>query len=283
MHLTNLHSHTLYCDGKNSIEEMVLSAINSNMQSIGISTHGPTPFFSDWNIQNINVQKYLDEMNNLKEKYKGTIDVLIGMELDYIPKIGFSNEIKEIMHSLDYYIGSVHYLGKFNDGIMWTVDYTLDEILRGIEVSFKNNKKLAIETYYDLISEMAYTYEPPIIGHLDLIKKNNINNILFDERDDWYLNTVEACLNVIKNTSSVVEINTGGIARGYTKEQYPSTFIIKMMMDKNIPVIINSDAHNVDGITCKFDEMYNLIQKLGFNKISYLTNNGWKEQNIDFK
>ncbi len=283
MHLTNLHSHTLYCDGKNSIEEMILSAINSNMQSIGISTHGPTPFFSDWNIQSINIKKYLDEINNSKEKYKGTIDVLIGMELDYIPNIGFSNQIKEIIPSLDYYIGSVHYLDKFNDGIMWTIDYTLDEILKGIEESFKGNKRLAVETYYDLISEMTYTYEPPIIGHLDLIKKNNINNILFDERDDWYLKAVESCLNVIKKTSSVVEINTGGIARRYTKEQYPSTIILKMIMDKNIPIIINSDAHNVDGITCKFEEMYKLIQRLGFNKISYLNKNGWEEQNIDFK
>ena len=84
MHLTNLHTHTVYCDGKYSAEEMILAAVNSKFQSIGISTHGPTPFFSDWNIKADRVEKYIEEITYLKEKYKNTIDVFLGMELDYI-------------------------------------------------------------------------------------------------------------------------------------------------------------------------------------------------------
>lgn len=280
MNLTNLHTHTIYCDGKNSSEDMILSAINFNMQSIGISSHGPTPFFSDWNIQNEKIEKYLEEMKSLKQKYEGTIEVFIGMEIDYLPQIGFTNQINELIKDLDYYIGSVHYLGKFNDGIMWTVDYTLDEFLKGIDESFNGNNRFAVEYYYDLISEMAVKYEPPVIGHLDLIKKNNVNNVLFDERSDWYINTVDKCLNAIKSTTSAIEINTGGIARGYAKEQYPSTFILQMIRNKNIPIIINSDAHASDKITCKFDDMYKLVKELGFNELSYLTKDGWKKQNI---
>lgn len=280
MHLTSLHTHTSYCDGKYSAEDMILAAINSNMQSIGISTHGPTPFESDWNIKNNNIDKYLSEINFLKEKYRDSIEVFLGMELDYIPGIGFSDLSVELMKKLDYYIGSLHYLGTFNNGVMWTVDYDLNELLRGIDESFCGDKKLAVETYYDLVAEMAHKYEPPIIGHLDLFKKNNKNNIIFDEREDWYINAVDKCLDVIKNTSSVIEINTGGISRGYVTEQYPSTFIIKMIMEKEIPVIINSDAHTTDGIVCKFEDMYKLIYNLGIKKSSYLTKNGWKEQII---
>lgn len=280
MHLTNLHTHTKYCDGKYSAEDMIIAAINNNMQSIGISTHGPTPFVSDWNIQKNKVENYINEILELKEKYKGTIEVYLGMELDYIPGIGFDDYSKSLMKRLDYYIGSVHYLGKFNNGVMWTVDYNLDELLQGINDSFEGDKRLAIETYYNIIGQMVEQYEPPIIGHIDLFKKNNKDNIIFDENEKWYIDAVEKCLNIIKGTSSVVEINTGGIARGYTKEQYPSTFIIEMLKEKNIPVIINSDAHSTDGITCKFDEMYELVYNLGFDKLSYLTNSGWKEQII---
>jgi len=278
MHLTNLHTHTKYCDGKYSAEDMIIEAINNNMQSIGISTHGPTPFISDWNIKKNKVEIYINEILELKEKYKGTIEVFLGMELDYLPGIGFDDYSKSLMKRLDYYIGSVHYLGKFNNGVMWTVDYNLDELLQGINESFAADKKLAIETYYNLIGQMVAEYEPPIIGHIDLFKKNNKDNIIFDEGEKWYIDAVEKCLNIIQSTSSIVEINTGGIARGYTKEQYPSTFIIKMLKEKNIPVIINSDAHSADGITCKFEEMYGLVNNLGFTKLSYLTKDGWKEQ-----
>lgn len=280
MHLTNLHTHTVYCDGKYSAEDMILAAINKNFQSIGISTHGPTSFVSDWNIQAGRVESYMDEITNLKEKYKNQIEVFLGMELDYIPGTGFDEMSKSLIKKLDYYIGSVHYLGYFNNGIMWTVDYNLQELTQGINESFGGNSRLAVESYYNVISEMAINYQPPIIGHLDLFKKNNKNNVLFDESEEWYVKAVESCLKSIKNTSSSIEINTGGIARGYTKEQYPSTFILKMIKDMGIPVVINSDAHTVEGIDCKFNEMYNLVRELGFDSLNYLTREGWAKQNI---
>ncbi|WP_326909444.1 histidinol-phosphatase [Sedimentibacter sp. MB31-C6] len=281
MHLTNLHTHTNYCDGKYCAEDMVIAAINSNMQSIGISSHGPTQFVSNWNIQKYNVEKYITEIELLKEKYKDTIEIFVGMELDYIPGIGFEETSIELMDRLDYYIGSVHYLDTFKNGVMWTVDYNIEELILGIKESFNENTKLAVETYYNHISEMVVKYEPPIIGHLDLFKKNNKNNILFDEKSDWYIQIIEKCLNIIKKTSSIIEVNTGGIARGYTKEQYPSTFILKMIKEKGIPIIINSDAHDINGIACNFDEMYKLVFDLGFESLSYLSKDGWKKQLIN--
>ncbi|MEL7647076.1 MAG: histidinol-phosphatase [Sedimentibacter sp.] len=281
MHLSNLHTHTAYCDGKYGAEDMILAAVNSNFQSIGISTHGPTPFFSDWNIQAGHVNKYIEEVTYLKEKYKSSIEVFLGMELDYIPGIGFDELSLSLIDKLDYYIGSVHYLGYFKNGVMWTVDYNLDELTRGINECFKGDARMAVETYYNVISEMAFKHQPPIIGHLDLFKKNNKENALFDEREEWYVRAVDSCLDVIKNTCSSIEVNTGGIARGYTTEQYPSTFILKMIREKNIPIVINSDAHKVDGIDCKFDEMYSLVRSLGFEKLNYLTKDGWTTQNLN--
>ncbi len=280
MHITNLHTHTKYCDGKYSAEDMIISAINSNMQSIGISTHGPLPFMSDWNIQKTEVDNYIDEIIILKQKYKDVIQVYLGMELDYIPSVGFDQYTLDLIKRLDYYIGSVHFLAKLNNGLMWTVDYNLDELLNGIRESFNGNIKIAVETYYDYIGNMALKYKPPIIGHFDLFKKNNKNNVLFDENEKWYVDAVEKCLGIIAKTPCIVEINTGGIARGYTNEQYPSTFILKMIKEKNIPVIINSDAHSTDGINCKFEDTYKLVYDLGFEKISYLSEDGWKNQTI---
>lgn len=280
MHLTNLHTHTVYCDGKFSVEDMILAAVKMKFQSIGISTHGPTPFISDWNIQIDKVEKYIEEVILLKERYKDKIEVFLGMELDYIPGIGFDEISKSLMKRLDYYIGSIHYLGYFKNGIMWTVDYNIEELLQGINESFNGNARLAVETYYKYIEEMAETYQPPIIGHLDLFKKNNKNNVLFDEKESWYVKAVANCLDAIKNTSCSIEINTGGIARGYTIEQYPSTFILEMIKERNIPVIINSDAHTIDGIDCKFNEMYKLVHDLGFENLTYLTKEGWKKQKI---
>ena len=279
MHLTNLHTHTLYCDGKCKAEEMIREAIKHNFQSIGISTHGPVPFETDWTIQVSNIDKYIEEVTFLKEKYKNEIDVFLGMEIDYIPGIGFNELSKMLIKKLDYYIGSVHCLGVLNNGAVWTVDYSMEQLQAGINENYQGNVRLAVESYYNLISQMAEDYEPPVIGHIDLIKKLN-NNLLFNEKEEWYETAVEKCLDIIKGTKSIIEINTGGMARGYTSEQYPSTFILKMIKEKNIPIIINSDAHTQEYIDYKFCEMYKLVHDLGFEEISYLTKNGWAIQEI---
>lgn len=281
MHLTNLHTHSFYCDGKNSPEEMVLAAIGNNFNSLGFSTHGPVDEENDWNIKHEKIEEYIEVVSSLKEKYKDKIEIFLGMEMDYIPGIGFTELCLSLMERLDYYIGSVHYLSTFKNGVMWTVDYKIDELIRGIDESFQGNKRKAVEAYYEAVSEMAERFQPPIIGHLDLFNKNNKNNILFDEREDWYGEAVGKCLDVIKNTSSVVEINTGGISRGYTREQYPSNLILKMIRERNIPIIVNSDAHSTEAIAYKFDDMYKLAASMGFEHLVYLTKNGWEKQKIN--
>lgn len=281
MHLTNLHTHTFYCDGKNSPEEMVLAAIGNNFNSLGFSAHGPIDEENNWNIKYEKIEEYIEVINGLKEKYKDKIEIFLGMEMDYIPGTGFTELCLSLMKRLDYYIGSVHYLGTFKNGVRWTVDYDIDELLIGINESFQGNKRSAVEAYYKAVSEMAERFQPPIIGHFDLFNKNNKNNILFDEREDWYGEAVGNALNVIKNTSSVIEINTGGISRGYTKEQYPSNLILKMIRERNIPVIVNSDAHTADDIACRFNDMYSLTASMGFEHLVYLTKNGWEKQKIN--
>lgn len=280
MHLSNLHTHTDYCDGTCSAEEMVESAVQAGFHSIGISTHGPVTFETDWNIKHKNIEKYIDEILLLKEKYRNIIEIYLGMELDYLPRTGFDKSLELLIKRLDYYIGSVHFLGELSDGTKWTVDYNLQEIQSGIKDSFGGSTRLAVETYFSMLAEMAEMYEPPIIGHFDLIKKLNKNNILFDENSDWYIKSVVKCLDVIKNTESAVEINTGGIIRGYTEEQYPSTFILKLIRERGIPVTVSSDAHSKEAINGKFTEMYRLIKSIGFKNIRHLTKNGWIEKEI---
>ena len=42
-YLQNLHTHTTYCDGKNTAEEMVQKAIELGFRSLGFSGHAPMP------------------------------------------------------------------------------------------------------------------------------------------------------------------------------------------------------------------------------------------------
>ena len=73
---TDLHIHTTYGDGRNTPEEMVLSAITMGMERIGFSEHSSVPFDPLEGMTGDNVRKYIDEISGLKEKYSGNISAV---------------------------------------------------------------------------------------------------------------------------------------------------------------------------------------------------------------
>ena len=87
MNYSNLHTHSIYSDGKHSPREIIEQAIAQNMTAIGISDHSYTFFDEAYCISKENNQKYIDELRALKAEYSSQIDVLVGIELD-----GLSND-----------------------------------------------------------------------------------------------------------------------------------------------------------------------------------------------
>ena len=62
---TNYHTHTLYCDGKNSPEEVILSAIEKKIDILGFSGHSMYPFAEDWHISPKQINDYVTEIKTL--------------------------------------------------------------------------------------------------------------------------------------------------------------------------------------------------------------------------
>ena len=69
----DLHVHSTFSDGKSTVEEIVLSAIEKGMSTIGISDHSYTPFDESYCINKEKISEYISTVNELKEKYKNYI------------------------------------------------------------------------------------------------------------------------------------------------------------------------------------------------------------------
>ena len=126
--------------------------------------------------------------------------------------------------------------------------------------------------YYDNIIDMIITQKPDILGHLDLPKKFNKDYKYFDESSDWYTTKIDEVLNIIKENGTIVELNTGGISRGYISEPYPSKDILKKIKQLGIPVTISSDAHESKNLSFYFQETVDLLKELGFSECKILLN-----------
>jgi len=279
MILNNYHTHTNFCDGSEEPEKYIEEAIKKGLYSLGFSGHAPLPFENTWSIKENYLQNYCNTIKDLREKYSKQIKIFLSLEIDYIPDITVN--FCELISScdLDYTIGSVHLVKNINKKDLWFIDGPEKGYIAGLQNVFDNNIKLAVQTYYNQICEMVKTQKPDIIGHFDKIKMNNKKRF-FDEEEKWYNDIVTKVLKYISKTQSIIEVNTRGIYKHKTDSLFPSVSILKQCYKLNIPLTINSDAHNPDELKNYFKETSLILKDIGYKKILYLTDRGWKSQLI---
>ena len=275
--LSNLHAHTFYCDGKNNPEDYILTAIKKGFTSVGFSGHSFTKFDTEYCMSEKGTLEYLKELKNLKEKYKDRIQVYIGIEADFYS--GFNPKLDDNL-GLDFRIGSVHYIKDKEKEEYYCVDNTPEILEYGIRNYANEDERAFIEAYFDNIVEMVHTQKPDIIGHFDLVRKFNKDLKYFDENADWYKKKVEYVLDEIAKTDTIIEINTGGMSRGWTQTPYPSVPILERILAKNIPITISSDAHETKNIDFYFEESLEIARKAGFKSVKILDGGEFKDFEI---
>ncbi len=275
---TNYHTHCTFCDGKNTAEEMVLSAIEKGFDILGFSSHSMYPFASSWHIPVKNHAAYVATIKELSQKYKDKISILCGFEADFIE--GFCAPDKEAYSefSPDYLIGSVHYVP--GDKGYYEADGNSQKVREAIDKYYGGDVKKAVQRYFQIERQMLKSCSFDIIGHPDLIRKQNSTEQLFCEEEDWYKQEVMQTVQAIADAKVCVEINTGGMARGYMKTPFPSMFFLEQLNKKNVPITINSDSHSKDTLDYWFEEAVDYAKKAGYKEVSYFTKEGMKKQEI---
>jgi histidinol-phosphatase (PHP family) len=268
----NFHTHSTYCDGKTGLKEILSEAQTAGLLSLGFSSHAPVPFEKGWAMKSENFSPYLAEIGELKN-IGSTVEVYAGLEVDFVPGKVTPLDFKD---RLDYTIGSVHFVDYFDDGAPWEIDNTNLVFMDGLVKIFHGNARQAISRYFELTREMVRDYTPGVVGHLDKIKIQNIDNKLFREDDKWYRDEVERTLDVIKNSGSIVEINTRGIYQKKSETTYPSPWIVDLLFKKNIPVTISSDAHHPRDLTNHFDSAAAILSNAGYKTIQILNEGNWR-------
>ena len=285
----NLHTHCTYCDGKNTLEENIIEAINKGFTVLGFSSHSMYPFAETWHIAPNNFSNYVNEVRSLAKKYEDKIKILCGFEVDYIPHITLPTKEAYKEFNPDYLIGSVHYVCT-KDSI-YSVDNSTsivkDDLLRlyGLKEDIKESEyknkdgtitlmphidyKKAICEYFAAQREMLSKGDFEIWGHPDVIRKRNGLLHFFKEDEEWYINELKATAKIASKKDVIAEINTGGIARGAIDDFYPSYTFLSILKDEGIPVMVNSDAHNIKDLDCAFEEAMAQAKKIGYKELTY--------------
>ena len=82
--ILDYHTHTNHSDGSGTVEENVLAAVSLGFTEIAISDHSVRHAVNGVR----NIEKYLEDLQKAKEKYKGVIDVKAALELNLLSMDG---------------------------------------------------------------------------------------------------------------------------------------------------------------------------------------------------
>ena len=263
----NLHTHSTFCDGKDTPEEMILEAIDRGFDSIGFSTHS---YVSSSYIGIVTLEKienYKKEIIRLKEKYKGKIDIFLGIEFDI-----YSDQT---LDGYEYAIGSVQYL-KTEEGRK-TFDIDLVGTIEYINKYYGGDGMRFAKAYYEAMASAPEYGNFDIIGHFDLLVKNNDKGGFIDEDSKAYKDLGFEAIHALKGKIPLFEVNTGTISRGYKKSPYPQMEFLKEFRENGFGATISSDCHDKRVLDCYFEESKELLRAAGFKSRFVLTANGFEE------
>mgnify|MGYP002399648662 FL=1 len=252
----DLHTHHFRCghaDG--TIEDYIQAAIDAGLQAIGISDHSPYLYHEEDHPAPSTVMPrsafagYVEEVLRLKDKYRGRIEVLLGIESDFFPE--HADVYREAFKGIpfDYLIGSVHQLG-------------------GVSIFNRNRWKKLHESkhvdekrsYFELIKQSAQSGMFDILGHIDAMKGYYppFSDIPAHEHIDDALRTIGEC-------GVSIEINTSG----KTKDcggWYPSDDILERALHFGVQVTFGSDAHVPSRVGDEWELVAKRLKEIGFTQ-----------------
>ena len=278
MQLSNYHSHCTFCDGRSTPEDFVKFAISHGFRAYGFSSHSPLPFETFWNMSKDDMPEYLAEINRLKEKYAGRLEIYTSLEIDYLdetynPSIAYFQELP-----LDYRIGSIHFLPlseHLSEDNMVCIDGAFADYKDSVDRYFEGKISKLVTRYFDSTLKMIEAGGIDIVGHMDKIYMNGHKCEGFSFDADWYQKPFKAVLDLIAQKGLMVEINTKNLIK---KQQiFPRKEYLGLLKDMNIPVMVNSDCHYPDLVNDGRTEAFEILKEIGFRTTRELLKGNWQD------
>ncbi len=264
------HTHSQFCKHGSGEETalMVEKAIDLGFTRYSISEHAPLPesFIpdparrSEFTLLSSEVDDYFSHIKELKKIYGNRIEILSGLEIDYLS--GFEQYtfefIKTYQNDLDDLIISLHCIdGK---GGLRSVDYTPDDFKDGL-LNYYGSINTVYSIYWETVKKMLDMdfgfSKMKRIGHIGLINK-------FSNKFPWvseWMNDVGFFENIFSQVQSngwTLEFNAAGMTKGYNGNAYLTEPMLYWCKKMNIDILYGSDSHGTEMVGMYYDNYLEL-------------------------
>lgn len=253
--LGSYHNHTTWSDGQATVGQTLEAAGVLGMDEVGISDHltlHPSGRDPHWAMPRHRLDDYVADLLKHRDlaRARGGPGLRLGVETDWFASA--EAEIRSALagHPWDYVIGSVHTVG----------DFTVDSSAEAWERMTQQERGSVHQGYWRQIALMAASGMFDIVGHIDVIKK-----LGFACRAD-ISGLIGEAVDAIAASGMVVELNTSGWHKP-CREAYPSHGLLRQCRDRDIPIMVNADAHRPDHLLRSFPQAVARLADVGYRQV----------------
>ena len=254
----NYHTHTTFCDGDNTAQEMVERALELGFFHLGFSGHMDQEIRMDW-------PAYVAEITRLRDAYADSLDILCGVELDTLCD-------PTCCPGAEFVIGSTHYV-EVDVPFSRAIDYSEEISQRLCDECYGGDWYAMCRSYYELEAQVYDRLGCTFVGHFDLITRFNDQMHAFDEEDPRYLGPALEAMEHLVRQGVPFDINCGAHNRGRKEELYPRRSLLRALRDFGGEILISSDAHQVACLNGSFDVAVERARACGFTHLNMLAHN----------
>lgn len=256
----DFHNHSTQSpDGENSVEEMVLRAIELGMKHYTITDHLEiNKFYDEEFLYEEPVRQSSVILPELKEKYKDKISLQYGVELGQpLHDMELTNRMLD-SYNYDFIIGSCHMVRGYDD--FYFLDY--NEI----------DPQFLLNLYFEELLEMAEWGKFDSLGHLTYPLRYITGDKKIPVDMQPYENIIDEIFRTLIKNNIGMEINTSGLRQniGLTLPDYK---YVKRFYDLGGRILtIGSDAHCCADLGKGIAEGIEIAKKAGFSEIACFKN-----------
>lgn len=269
------HTHSSFClhGSCEETEKFIIRAIELGFESYSITEHLPlpddllrdTPYSPEFKRSlemRDGMDSYIRELEGLKKKYRDKIQLLIGVEMDFLPgHLDYSRYLlKEYGPYLEDGLLSVHIIR--GAGGWRCVDHSPEDFTDGLTSMYGSYEKAQL-AYYDTVHEAVLAdlgpYKPKRIGHLCLCNKFqrvlNPEGITGEEVKD----RVKELIIYAGQKGYSLDANVAGLYKKHCQEIYTPSWVIDIAKKAGVELVYGSDAHAVSEVGRAYDHYLSLV------------------------
>jgi histidinol-phosphatase (PHP family) len=255
MIIADYHVHSDFSsDSEAPMEQMIEQAIRLGMKNLCFTDHMDYdyPQVGNYNFE-FDVDAYMAKINEMKERYRNKITILMGIELGLQPHLPDRFSKLLASYPFDFAIGSSHVVNR--------IDPYYPE--------YWENRTHAegIRLYFESIIDNCKLFQGfNVYGHIDYIIRyvpdQAITKATYSYSD--YAELLDEVLKTIISYGKGIEINTAGLKYGLGFA-HPKPEVLKRYRELGGELItIGSDAHKPEHLGYDFPLVPDLLKDLGF-------------------